>query len=417
VAFEMSWFSRFPALLCVLVLPTLTGCRRTEQKTAPPLPLGVFCVQPVIEEVTESEEFTGRTAATQSVELRARVTGYLKEISFEDGAGVSAGQLLFRIDDASFLAEAQRTAASVAQFTTRNDRLSSEYARASELVAKKAISQEAFDTIKYDLDETVASLNAARASHETAKLYVEFTRVTAPLAGRIGRRMIDVGNLVVADETVLATIVPLDKVYVYFDMDERTVLRLRRLENADNVPDSKVREELIDIALADSDAFTRTGTIDFRDNQVDPATGTLRVRAIVDNADALLSPGMFVRVRYRIGEPESALVIPEEAMASEQGRPKVYVVESGDTDRTLIARTRYVEPGPLVGGNRVIKSGLTRDDRVIVTGLQRLRNGTEIRVLEQPSEPESSDTSTGPAGPQTPATAAHAKASAGGSED
>ncbi len=228
--------------------------------------------------------------------------------------------MLFKIDDRPFVAEEQRTGAAVSQFEARIKRLTSQLQRAQELLDRKAMSQDEFDTAKYDLDEAKANLAESRAAHELAKLNVEFTTIQSPQKGHIGRRMIDKGNLVMADQTLLATIVPQDQVYVYFDMDERTVLKIRRMADPTIVAQGKDSNVTVDIALADSPEFSLQGTVDFLDNQIDPATGTLRARATVDNRDGLLSPGLFVRLRYPIGQAMQSLLIPEEAMASDQGR-------------------------------------------------------------------------------------------------
>lgn len=359
----------------------------------------VFFAIPTSEEVTEFEEFTGRTAATQVIELQARVSGYLETVNFDDGAAVKKDDVLFKIDDRPFVAEEQRTAAAVSQFEARIKRLSSQLDRAKELLGRKAMSQDEFDTVKYDLDEANANLSEAKASHDLAELNLQFTTVTAPLAGRIGRRMLDAGNLVMADQTMLATIVPQDQVYVYFDMDERTVLKIRRMADPGIVAQGENSNVIVEIALADSPEFSLQGRVDFLDNQIDPATGTLRARATVDNSHNLLSPGLFVRLRYPIGRPSMSLLIPEEAMASDQGRPFVYIV--GEQEGQTIAEARAVEPGPLVGSRRVIRSGVNAQDRVIVTGLQRLRRNTPITAKEQGKEatvPEAKGNSAASAG-------------------
>lgn len=369
------------------------GCQQNQPKQEPPKPMSVFFVTPVTESVTEEEEFTGRTAATEMIELRARVSGYLNTVQFSEGTMVMKDQVLFTIDDRSFIAEEQRTAAAAAQFAARANRLEGQESRARSLFEKKAMSEEEYEAIKYELAEARASHTAALASHEIAKLNLDFTVVKAPISGRIGQKQVDVGNLVVEDQTLLATIVPQEKVYVYFDMDERTVLKLRRMEQTGSLQSAMVEPIQIKIALADSDEFLLTGTVDFLDNQVDPATGTLRTRATVDNASGLLSPGLFVRVRYPIGKAAEALIVPEEALASDQGRPFVFIVEQKEGKEIAVAK--YVEPGPLLGSRRVIRSGITSADKVIVTGLQRLRRNAEIAPKLQTSSP--GPDSTGPA--------------------
>ena len=227
------------------------------------------------------------------------------------------------------------------------------------------------------------------ASHETARLNLEFTEVRAPVAGTIGQRQVDPGNLVVADQTLLATIVPTDRLYVHFDMDERTVLRLRRMQQPGARQTALDEPVTVKIALADSEEFAITGVVDFQDNEIDPSTGTLRIRATVDNSGGLLSPGLFVRLKYPVGSPQSSLLIPEECLASDQGRPLVYVVAT-DAGRT-IAAARYIEPGPMVGALRVIRNGLEIDDQVIATGLQRLRRNSDITAEQMPDTSAATD--------------------------
>lgn len=366
---------------------TKEGPKLVAYKQGGPLPQRVLYVTPATESVTEFEEFTGRTAATEVIELRARVSGYLDKLHFEDGEEVVEDQPLFTIDDRPFIAEEKRTAAAVAQYEARIKRLESQEKRSKTLFDKQAISQDEYETIKYDLAEARATLDAAKASHETARLNLDFTKVTAPTAGRIGRRMVDVGNLVTADVTMLATIVPLEKVYVYFDMDERTVLKLRRLEHRGMISSAMKEDVTVNIALADSEEFALTGTIDFLDNQVDPATGTLRVRATVENPDDLLSPGLFVRLRYPIGKAEPSMIIPEESLGSDQGRPFVYIIN----DENKI-EARNVELGPQVGPNRVIREGLSDGERIAVTGLQRLRRNVEVAPQLRVPEPKETKT-------------------------
>ena len=381
----MSQCLTLSAVASSLVMIITAGCNRVEKKPEPPPPMSVMFVTPTTEEVTEFEEFTGRTAATEVVELRSRVSGYLNSVHFEDGVQVKKGDVLFKIDDRPFVAEEQRASAAAAQIEARIKRLTSQLRRAEELMAKKALSENEFETAQFDLDEARAALQEAQAAYSMAQLNLEFTTITAPLDGRIGRRMVDVGNIVTTDQTALATIIPLEQVYVYFDIDERTVLRLRRLENTGAIVSAMKEAVQVNIALADSEEFAVNGKVDFLDNQIDPATGTLRARATVDNSDGLLAPGLFVRIKFPVGKAEPSLLIPEEAMASDQGRPFVFVVGK-DGDKT-IAEARNVETGPLVGQRRVIRAGLETGDQVIVTGLQRLRRKMEINP--RLSSPES----------------------------
>lgn len=365
-------------LIAVLLWTNVSGCRKAPPPAVPPKPLNVFFVLPEQREVTEEEEFTGRLEAMERIEVRARVSGYLQEVSFEEGRRVELGQTLFRIDARPFQAEEQRAAAAVRQFEARAKRLESQEQRARSLFEKRAMSEEEYEAIRFETTEAQASHAAALASHQTAQLNLQFTTVQAPLAGIIGMRQVDPGNLVVQDQTLLAVIVPVERLDVLFDLDERTVLRLRRLEQAGLVQSPLESPVKVRIALADSTDFNIEGTVDFLDNQIDSATGTLRARASVSNESGLLSPGMFVRLRYPIGQPAPALLIPEESLASDQGRPFVFVAV--EQDGRTIAEARYIEPGPLQGAFRVVRSGLESSDRVIVTGLQRLRRNAEIEA-------------------------------------
>lgn len=353
------------------------------KNNAPPAtaPQKVKFVTPSTELVRETEDFPGRTAAVETIDLRSRVTGYLDKISFEDGANVRANDSLFVIDPRTYVAEEVRTKALIEQFQARVNRLERQEKRSLELFEKQAISQDEYETIKYDRNEAQASLDAAIAAHDLAKLNVEFTQVKAPIDGRISRRLVDVGNLVMANDTPLATLIPLNKVYAYFDMDERTVLRLRRLAHQNKAGSDPPMQVKVAIALADRDEFDLEGIVDFEDNQIDASTGTLRVRATVENPDGLLSPGLFVRVRYPIGEPAEELMIPEESLGSDQGRPFVYVIGEGNK-----VAYRAVEIGPQVGGNRVIRSGIEAGERIVVTGLQRVRR--DAVVAPEPAEPK-----------------------------
>ena len=381
-------FSRGVCLLVGCLLAGLLGCQKSAPPPPPAKPLTVQFVLPETRMITEQEEFTGRTAATERVELRARVSGYLQVVDFPEGRLVQKGQVLFRIDDRPFRAEEKRTQAAVAQFEARAKRLRGQEQRARSLLEKRAMSQEEYEAVQYELTEAEASLESALAAHETARLNLEFTTITAPLTGRIGQRQVDVGNLVVQDQTLLATIIPVEKVNVLFDMDERTVLRLRRLQQAGQLQETADGAIHVQVALADSDQFTLQGVVDFQDNQVDPATGTQRMRAVIENSDGLLSPGLFVRIRYPVGTARESLLIPEECLASDQGRPFVFVVQQQEGQD--IAAARYIETGPLEGGMRVIRDGLTLQDRVISTGLQRLRRNAEIKAQPRP-EPSTAD--------------------------
>lgn len=358
-----------------------SGCQKAAPPAPKPAPPTVFFAIPVEQSVQEFEEFTGRTAAVMDVEVRARVSGYLDKVLFEDGADVKAGEPLFVIDDRIYQAEVARAAAAVEQAQSRLARLERQATRSDELFQKKVISEEDHDLSMFDRDEARAALAAAKATHDLARLNQSFTRIASPINGRISRRMIDPGNLIKADDTPLASIVSDDPIHAYFDIDERTVLRLRRLVKEGRIKASRDARVEVKVSLADDQEHNHRGVVDFEDNQIDAATGTLRVRLLIENPERLLSPGLFVRLRFPIGEPTPSLMVPEEALASDQGRRFVYVI---DAESKVAARP--VEVGVLVDGRRAITRGLAAGERVVVTGLQRLRKN--MVVEPRPQTPE-----------------------------
>lgn len=362
-----------PLSILALTISVLSGCHRPEITATKPKPPEVFVATPVEDTVIEFEEVTGRTMAVNTVELRSRVSGYLDAVFFKDGDEVQQGDVLFQIDPRPYQTELNRTEAAVAQAKSHLERLKRQLERANRLLRTKTMSQEDHDLIAFERDESTALLAAAEANKAAAELNMSFTKIKAPVSGRISRRLVDPGNLVQADMTPLTTIVSLDPMYAYFDVDERTLLRLQRLiqEGKISTLDSQVVAE---IALADEDDYAHRGTINFLDNQVEASTGTLRARALIDNSNRMLSPGLFVRLRIPIGAPRKAIVVQEEALASDQGQRFVYVVNDKDE-----VNYRRVKVGwQLASGMRVIEEGLELGDRVVVTGVQRVKPGLKV---------------------------------------
>lgn len=372
--------------LGVALLIVVTGCARKEAaKVEPPVP-EVRVRYPEVQPIEEVEEFTGWTRAEKMVELRARVTGYLNEAFFKEGDDVKEGTPLFKIDPRTYQADADKAEASVRQAEAALERLQVDYRRVR--LAGRAVSAEEVDRIGSNRIEADASLRAAKAAMEHAQLNLNFTLVKAPFTGRISRKFCDPGNLVKADETILTTLVSLDPIHVYFDVDERTVLRIRRLIHEGKVESARDKRITVKIGLADEDGFSREGYIDFVDNQLDHGTGTLRLRAVVPNKNYLLSPGMFVRVRVPVGPRQSATLVREEALGSDQGERFVYVVTK---DNKVVSRKVVV--GQLEGEMRVIKgdpktgkSPVGPDERVIVAGMQRVRPGSLVKPTLVPSD-------------------------------
>ncbi|MBS0203805.1 MAG: efflux RND transporter periplasmic adaptor subunit [Planctomycetes bacterium] len=373
---------------CLMPLATiclLSGCQKVAPAAAKAKLPEVFIASPTEEVITEVEEFTGRTMAVSTVEVRARVTGYLDSIQFTDGADVKQGDLLAEVDPRSYQAELDKAEAAAAQAAARLERMSRQLTRARKLIETKTISQEDFELAESDHREAIANLDAMVASKDAAALNLSFTKITAPIDGQISRRLVDPGNLIKADDTPLATIVSRNPIHAYFDVDERTVLRIRRLIQQGTIKSARDSETTVRIGLADEEGFPLEGVINFVDNQIEATTGTLRLRAVINNEQRFLSPGMFVRVQVPIGIPHPALLIREEALGSDQGQRFVYLVD--DSSKIQYQRVKI---GMARGNLRVIESGVKLTDKIVVTGLQRVRPGVEVTTKPYvlPGEPE-----------------------------
>jgi RND family efflux transporter MFP subunit len=355
------------SFLALVGAPVLIG--QEPAAKAPEVPVA----RPVLREVTEYEHFAGRTEAPTRIDLRARVTGYLLKATFREGAEVKEGDVLFEIDQRLCRAELDKAEAAIGLAEARLKLAEATHKRAKALLAQKSIGQEELDKVVAEQAEAQAGIHLAKASGELARLNFDFTRVRAPISGRIGRRLLDPGNLVKADETILATVITRDPIYVYFDIDERTVLRLRRLQR-----EAKKAEQLpVAIGLAGEEGYPHRGEVDFADNRLDPDTGTLRMRAVLANKDGLLDAGMLARVRLALGLPYKVLLVPSEALLAEDGARFVFVVN----DKGVIEK-RPVLLGQEHEGRRVVTRGLKSEDRVVVGRLQGLRPGLAVRPVE-----------------------------------
>ncbi len=383
---KTNWIHGLLFVTMLAVLTAAAGCELRLSATpttpqGPPPPPQVYYTLPEPQLITDYEDFTGHTEAVKKVDVRSRVTGYLLQVNFEDGAEVSKGDVLFEIDDTPFLADLANKEALVVQSQRHVERLKSDFDRAQRMVAAnpKSISQEQFDQYRFDYIEAQSALEAAIANRKLSKQNVDWSKIIAPISGKVSRRMVDPGNLVVADSagTLLTTIVTEDPIYGYFDVDEHTLLRLHRL-----IEQGKIKKDLdspVSLALSDEEGFPHSGTINFVDNQVDTQTGTIRFRGVFKNSDRMLSPGLFIRARLPIGEPHQALVIPESAINTDQGRKFVWVVNA----KNQATYTSIDVGAPYPGERRVIESGLNTGDRVIVSGLQRIaRSGLVVAAKE-----------------------------------
>jgi RND family efflux transporter MFP subunit len=366
----------------------LAGCARPPAEAPAAAPPPVSVSYPVEREVTDYADFTARTAAVDSVELRARVSGYLVKVNFKEGALVEKGDLLFEIDPRTYQAVLQNTQGSLASVEAHVKRLEADLARAQRMYSTLAINREEFDRIAGDYREAVASRKAAQAAVERARLDLDFTRVSAPVSGRVSNYRVTVGNLVQAGDltggTLLTTIVSVDPMYAYFDVDERTVLRVKQLVREGKLGTPDHAEIPVWLGLANEDGlFPHRGTVNFVDNQVNARTGTLKVRGVFPNKDEVLSPGYFARVRVPVSAPHQALLITERALDTDQGQKIVYVV---DNDNKVTSRP--VRLGSLHDGLREITDGLKPEDRLIVVGLQQVRPGmtVEPNLVDMPAQ-------------------------------
>ncbi len=368
----------------VFLLGAGVGCARTqaEAQLAAPPPPEVLVSLPERREVTDFEDFPGRTEAVNSIEIRARVSGYLEKVHFKEGADVKKGDLLFEIDPRPYEADLARAEGNVVQSEGRVRRLDSDYRRAQELFPKGAMGREDLDRILGDRTEATGSLEVAKAGKTMAVLNLNYTKVCAPLSGRISRRFIDPGNMVKADETALTTIVSLDPIYAYFDLDERTTLRLQRLVREKKVKWSPDAGLPVLLGLEDEEGYSKKGTINFADNHVDADTGTWRLRGAFDNKDLSLTPGLFVRIRLPIGDPYQAVLIAEQAVSTDQGQKNLFVVDAENK-----VAYRRVKVGRSYNGMRIIAEGIRPDEKVIVSGLQRVRQGMEVipKLVDMPA--------------------------------
>jgi RND family efflux transporter MFP subunit len=363
----------------------LAGCARVPSEAPATAPTPVTVSYPVERNVTDFADFTGRTAAVDSVEVRARVAGYLDKVNFKEGALVKKDDKLVEIDPRPFRAELERAQGTVAQWDARVRRLDRDYQRAKNVFARGAIGQEEYDRYEGDYREAVASLKVAKANRDLAALNVEYAKVVAPVSGRVSRYVVTVGNLIQSGDqnggTLLTTIVSVDPMYVYFDVDERTVLRIRQLIREGKAKSDRESAWPVALGLATEEGFPHQGTINFEDNQVNPKTGTLRVRGVFPNKDEALSPGFFARVRVPIGQAHKALLVTDRAIDTDQGEKVVYLVNKQNE-----VVSRAVRLGALHRGLREITEGLSAGERVITIGLQQVRPGTTVepKVLDMP---------------------------------
>jgi RND family efflux transporter MFP subunit len=357
------------AALAMFLLPAV-GCTRANTYVAPPPP-EVAVARGITEEITDYLETTGTTRALEAVDLRARVNGYLQSVEFQDGAYVEKGQLLFVIEQEPFKVALALEKAKLRKAEAASKLAQAEVDRARPLAKRGALSVAELDIKLADRDSAAAEVAAAEAAVAQAELNLRYTRITAPISGRIGRHMVDVGNLVQTQTTMLTTIEKIEPIYVYFYVSENDVLRFIEQKAADGAGEET--ESLLNVGLSETGGFPFEGRLDFVELGVDPGTGTQQRRGIFLNKDHSLLPGMFVRVRIPLGSPAPQLLVNERAIGSDQRGPYVLVVD----DKNIVER-RAVELGIAHNGKRVVKRGLLASEWIVVNGLQRARPGAEV---------------------------------------
>ncbi len=360
--------SRRELLPLLFLSAAAAGCDVAAPPPPPPKPPDVVVSRALEREVIDFEEFQGKTEAIETVEVRARVSGYLDKVHFEEGSDLRKGDLLFTIDPRPLQAELERAEANLAQAEAHHKRLEADYERARSLLAKGSTSREEFDKVVGDRSEAAGAIKSARAAQSIAQLNLDYSRVTSPISGRISRRKIDPGNMVKADETALTYVANLDPMYVLFDVDEDNYLRIYRILVAKEITLAQVKEIPVDMGLRDEKGFPHRGKVNFVDNSIDALSGSVWVRGVFANPKKLLVPGLFARVRLPVGDPHRAVLIPEQALATDQGQKFVWVV-----DDQKHATYRRVDLGALHGSLRVVEKGVRPGEQIIVSGLQRVR--------------------------------------------
>ena len=364
-------------------------------EAAPPPPAVVTVATPLSRMVTDWDDYVGRFEASQSVEVRPRVSGQLVGVYFKDGDVVRKGQLLFTIDARPFTAQLAEVQAQVASASTALNLARADLARASRLIPDQAVSAEEIDTLKARVQSARAQLAAAQAQVRSRALNVEFTRVVAPVTGRISDRRVDIGNQVAGDNaagaTVLTTINALDPIYFSFDGSEALYLKQKRANEQNG---AQQQGQQVEIRLQDEADYKWRGRVDFTDNAIENGSGTIRARAVIANPDYFLVPGMFGNMRMNSGAAHQALLVPDGAVVTDQARKVVYVVGKDGT-----VAVRPVQVGALADGLRVIRSGLKANERVVISGTQFAQPGAKVKPVAGQITPVRQAEAPPPSGP------------------
>jgi multidrug efflux system membrane fusion protein len=374
----------FSSLSAAVLLAAVTGCNRSGAQQQPPPP-AVTVASVTSQEILEWEEFTGRIEAIESVDVRPRVSGYIQEVKFQSGQLVQKGEVLFLIDPRWHQAEFNRREAEFAQAKVRLDNVKREADRTPALLANKAISTEESEARQARYQEARAGLLAAQAALDTAKLDLEYTQVRAPINGRVSRALLTEGNYVsglAGAATLLTTLVSVDPVYVYADIDENSLLRFNNLAQARKLETNGDGRVPVQLQLSDEQEFPHNGYVESFDNRLDANTGSILLRAVFPNPQGRIMPGLFARIRVPLSERHSALLVSESAIGTDQAQK--FVLTLSPTNTVVY---RAVKLGPLVNNQRVIRSGLEPGEKIVVNGLQRVRPGMPVTPQEGPAAP------------------------------
>ena len=362
------------ALALVALIALLTGCNNQPSAAHGFPPANVTVSKPVQKEVVDWNEFTGRTAAVNLVNVTARVSGYIVSIPFKEGDMVHKGDLLYQIDPRPYQDVYDQALGQLKQAQANQQLQDATYERQARLQQTNVIAKEDYDTALSNKNQAAAQVISAQASVNSAQLNLEFTHVVSPIDGRVGRQLVNIGNLVQADSTQLTTIVSIDPIYAYFSMDELAALGYQRLVRDGKLASSGNGNAPVYLRLQDENGFPHEGTINFADNSFDTTTGTLLIRATFPNRDGFLTPGNFVRVRVEASPKYEALLVADRAIGTDQDQNFVYVVNSKN-----IAELRHVTIGTEADGLRVVKSGLHPDDVIVINGILKVRPNSPVK--------------------------------------
>jgi len=358
----------------LLIANALAGCDGKQAGNSPPPP-AVTVAHPLQKSITEWDEYTGRFTALETVEVRARVSGFIDSVHFQEGQIVKKDDLLFVIDQRPYQIAVEQAKADIQRAQAKLDIATDDVNRATPLVQNQTLTEREFDTRKSVQRDAAGQLASANAALKQAQLNLEWTEVRAPIAGRISDKRVDAGNLITGGQTgatLLSVIVSIDPIHFVFDGSETDFLHYLRLAAAGTRPSSRDAPNPVAVRLADETEFTHMGRMDFVDNAINPKTGTIRGRAIFDNKDGFLTPGFFGRLRL-FGGTHDGLLIPDGAIASDQATKIVFTVAEDGT-----VGTKRVELGPIIDGLRVVRSGLAPTDRIVIDGLPRARPGQKV---------------------------------------